>query len=93
VTLNQAVDHYFPKGIKKSVKTPLYLGSDNGCQLTTSLSCMHACTDLEIKQTFISWSNPKGNADTERVIRTLKENLVWPYDQDHPFHFQRALTK
>ena len=36
---------------------------------------------------------PKGNADTERVIRTLKEDLVWPYDWDHPFAFQRALDK
>lgn len=37
--------------------------------------------------------NPKGNADTERVIRTLKEDLVWPYDWDNPFAFQRALDK
>ena len=25
-----------------------------------------------------SYCNPKGNADTERVIRTIKEDLVWP---------------
>ena len=54
---------------------------------------MKACSDLGIKQIFTSWSNPKGNADTERVIRTLKEDLVWPYDWEHPFHFQRALKR
>jgi len=52
---------------------------------------MSACSTLGIKQIFTSWSNPKGNADTERVIRTLKEDLVWPYDWDNPFTFQRAL--
>jgi len=54
---------------------------------------MQACSALGIKQIFTSWSNPKGNADTERVIRTIKEDLVWPYDWDNPFDFQRALDK
>ena len=38
---------------------------------------MKACKDLNIKQIFTSYNNPKGNTDTERVIRTLKEDLVW----------------
>ncbi|MDD5013601.1 MAG: integrase core domain-containing protein [Atribacterota bacterium] len=54
---------------------------------------MNHCSTLGIKQIFTSWSNPKGNADTERVIRTLKEDLIWPYDWDNPFDFQRALGK
>jgi len=54
---------------------------------------MKACSDLGIKQIFTRWSNPKGNADTERVIRTFKEDLVWPYDWDNPFDFQRALMR
>ena len=54
---------------------------------------MQACALLGIKQIFTSWSNPKGNADIERVIRTLKEDLVWSYDWDNPFAFQRALDK
>ena len=90
--LNQAVNHCFPEGIKNSLKNTLYLVSDNGCQ-PTSLSYMKACSDLGIKQIFTSWCNPKGNADTERVIRTLKEDLVWPQDWEHPFHFQIALAK
>jgi transposase InsO family protein len=31
-----------------------------------------------LEQIFTSYDNPKGNADTERVIRTLKEDLIWP---------------
>jgi len=91
-TLHQAVQKRFPEGIRDSLISTLYLVSDNGCQ-PTSLSYMQTCAALGIKQVFTSWSNPKGNADTERVIRTLKEDLVWPYDWDNPFHFQRALIK
>jgi len=90
--LYQAVQERFPAGIKDSLTSKLYLVSDNGCQ-PTSLSHMQACSTLGIKQIFTSWSNPKGNADTERVIRILKEDLVWPYDWDNPFDFQRALGK
>jgi transposase InsO family protein len=32
---------------------------------------------LEIEQIFASYDNPKGNADTERVIRTVKEEVIW----------------
>ncbi len=90
--LHHAVQKRFSQGIKDSLTSTLYLVSDNGCQ-PTSLSYMQACSTLGIKQIFTSWSNPKGNADTERVIRTLKEDLVWPYDWDNPFAFQRALDK
>ena len=27
------------------------------------------------------------------VLRTLKEDLVWPYDWDNPFDFEVALNK
>lgn len=35
----------------------------------------------------------KGNSDTERVIRTIKEDIVWCYDWDNPFDFEVALNK
>ncbi len=38
---------------------------------------MKECSALEIKQIFTCYNNPKGNADTERVIRTVKEDLIW----------------
>ena len=90
--LEEAVTKRSPKGIKDSLAEPLYLVSDSGCQ-PTSLSYMKACSDLCIKHIFTSWSNPKGNTDTERVIRILKKDLVWCYDCDHSFDFQRALKK
>ena len=50
--------------------------SDNGSQ-PTSLSFIKACSNLEVQQVFTSYNNPKGNADTERMIRTMKEELFW----------------
>jgi putative transposase len=38
---------------------------------------MNACSNLEVKQVFTSYNNPKGNADTERMIGTMKEELFW----------------
>jgi len=52
---------------------------------------MMNCLLIGIKQIFTTWSNPKGNSDTERVLRTLKEDLVWTYDWDNPFAFSEAL--
>lgn len=52
------------------------LMSDNGCQ-PTSVAFMKACSILGISQVFTSYNNPKGNADTERFFRTLKEECLW----------------
>ena len=38
---------------------------------------MKACDHLGVKQIFTSYNNPKGNAETERMMRTLKEELIW----------------
>jgi putative transposase len=38
---------------------------------------MKACSNLEVEKVFTSYNNPKGNADTERMIRTMKEELFW----------------
>lgn len=32
---------------------------------------------MGIKQIFASYDNPKGNADTERMMRTIKEEVIW----------------
>ena len=76
VALNRAVNRQFPHGIEGQ---RLNLMADNGCQ-PTSLAFMRACAALGIRQAFTSYSNPKGNADTERFLRTLKEELVWLRD-------------
>lgn len=73
--LNKAVNRQFPGGIRK-METELNLMSDNGSQ-PTSRSFMEICAGLGIKQAFTAYNNPKGNADTERMMRTLKEELCW----------------
>ena len=68
--LDMAVNRQCPYGSRKhSVK----LMSDNGCQ-PTALSFMKHCGMLGIKQAFTSYNNPKGNADTERMMRTFIED-------------------
>ncbi len=66
--------------------------SDNGCQ-PTSESFMRACRTLEIRQAFTSYNNPKGNADTERFMRTLKEELVWINEWSGETQLRAALTR
>lgn len=73
--LEMACNQQFPEGILYK-QQELYLVSDNGSQ-PTSESFMRACSVMEIKQIFASYSNPKGNADTERVMRTIKEDFIW----------------
>lgn len=91
--VEMAVNDRFPNGIRSHLKTQeLFLISDNGCQPTSQRFMMN-CSLLGIKQIFTTWSNPKGNSDTERVMRTLKEDLVWTYDWDNPFAFSEALDK
>ena len=72
--LNLACQKQFPQGIR--CHKGLSLVSDNGCQ-PTSAYYMSACSTLGIEQIFTSYNNPKGNADTERMIRTMKEELIW----------------
>lgn len=73
--LNKAVNRQFPGGIREA-EVEVNLMSDNGTQ-PTSQAFMQACSALGIKQAFTSYCNPKGNADTERMMRTLKEELIW----------------
>jgi putative transposase len=71
--LDMAVNQQFPDGARdKGVN----LMSDNGCQ-PTSISFMKACSTLGVHQAFTSYGNPKGNADTERFMRTMKEECLW----------------
>jgi len=91
IALNRAVNRQFPRGIRE---TPhhLHLMSDNGCQ-PTSEGFMRAAASLGIKQAFTSYNNPKGNADTERFMRTLKEELVWINEWTSHAAFEQALDR
>ncbi len=51
---------------------------------------MKFCSELGIKQIFATYNNPKGNAETERVIRTIKEEVICAHEFDS---LQEAKTK
>ena len=87
--LHNACNTQFPEGVL-SRQHNLFLISDNGSQ-PTSHKFMQACSVMEIKQIFTSYNNPKGNAETERLIRTIKEDLVWIKEFYCPFEFEQAL--
>jgi putative transposase len=55
----------------------LNLMSDNGAQ-PTSEKYEKASKLFGIKHITTSYSNPKGNADTEGFMRTLKEEIIYP---------------
>ena len=52
---------------------------------------MKECSALEIKQIFTCYNNPKGNADTERVIRAIKEDLIWIKEWKSPSQLEERL--
>lgn len=86
--LDMAVNRQFPAGVREQ---GLSLMSDNGCQ-PTSAAFMQACSTLGIHQAFTSDNNPKGHADTERVVRTVKEECLWLQEWTCPFTLARALA-
>jgi transposase InsO family protein len=65
--------------------------SDDGCQ-PTSVAFMKTCATLGITQAFTSENNPKGHADTERLMRTLKEELLWLRERTSPLELERAMV-
>jgi putative transposase len=71
--LDMAVNRQFPDGARGK---RLSLMSDNGRQ-PTSAAFTEACSTLEVRRAFTSDNNPKGNADTERAMRTVKEEYLW----------------
>jgi putative transposase len=83
------VNRRFPDGVHDRA---LNLMADNGCQ-PTALAFMRACAAMGIRQAFTRYSNPKGNADTERFLRTLKEELVWLHVWTGPAVFFEALER
>jgi len=87
--LNEAVNLQYPNGIRNAKHIP-HLVSDHGSQPTSS-AFKKVCSELGIKQIFASYCNPKGNADTERVIRTMKEDLIWIREFKNIFDFKSAL--
>lgn len=72
--LTQSVATACPAG---SRAYEISLMSDNGSQ-PTSERYENEVETLGITHVTTSYNNPKGNADTERFMRTFKEEVVWP---------------
>lgn len=89
--LDAAINRQYPQGIEGSQQRPKLI-TDNGCQ-PLSTTFMDACGVLGIKQIFTSFNNPQGNADTERVIRTIKEDTVWPFNWQSPLAFEQYFNQ
>jgi putative transposase len=85
--LDRAVNRQFPDGARAK---GLSLMRDNGGH-PTSVAFMQAGHTLGSQQAFTSDHNPKGNADTERVRRTLKEECLWLREGTCPLELTRAL--
>ncbi|MDT3386552.1 MAG: integrase core domain-containing protein [Bacteroidota bacterium] len=76
--MDKAVNMQFPDGIDRSAPYLLIpsIVSDNGCQPTSKAFAEYEKA-LGLEHVFTSYCNPKGDADTERVIHTIKEDLLW----------------
>jgi putative transposase len=81
LAIDIAVNRQFPQGARGH---GLSLMSDHGCQ-PTATAFRQACSLLGIEQAFTSDHNPKGNADTARMMRTLKEECLWLHEWTCPF--------
>jgi putative transposase len=86
--MDMAVNRQFPDGVREKGRS---LMRDNGCQ-PTSVAFMQACSTLAIHQAFTSDNTPKGHADTERGVRTLKEEGLWRQEWPCPFILASALA-
>ena len=53
---------------------------------------MKDMTLLGVKQIFTSYNNHKGNAETERHIRTIKEEILWLNEFDSLEEAEQSIT-
>jgi putative transposase len=87
VVLDIAVNRQFSVG---ACGQGLTLMSDTGCQ-STAATFMRAHATVESRQAFTSYNNPKGHADTERLMRILKEECLWLREWTCPLELIAAL--
>jgi putative transposase len=81
-----AVNQQCPQGARGQ---GMSLMRDHGCP-PTSATCMQACAPLGSHQAFTSYNHPKGNADTERFMRTRKEECLWLREWTWPLELLRT---
>jgi putative transposase len=84
-----AANRQFPPGARGR---GVSLRSDHGGQ-PTAMTFMQACATLASHQTVTRDNNPKGNADTERFMRTLKAECLWRQEWTCPLALLSALDQ
>jgi transposase InsO family protein len=87
--LHTGVNQQFPQGVRGQ---GLKLMSDNGSQPTATMF-LAECGQMGIEQAFTAYSNPKGNADTERFMRTMKEECLWLQEWTSPKHVESEVSQ
>ena len=78
-------------GDAAGVPEGLELRSDHGSQYTGS-DCQDFCRTWRLTHTFAPVSRPTGNAVAERVILTLKLELIWARDWASADELRQAVT-
>ncbi len=87
--VDMGLNAHFPQGARAA---HLNLMSDNGSQPTSRIF-MANCAQVGIHQAFTSYNNPKGNADTERFMRTMKEECLWLQEWNSPNELESKLKQ
>lgn len=77
-------------GRPENVPAGVELRSDHGPQYTGS-DCAALCDEWNLDHTYAPVGRPTGNAVVERVIRTLKEEVVWLRDWESLDELRAAL--
>ena len=78
-------------GSPENVPDGLELRTDHGPQYTGS-DCADLCKLWRVQHTFAPVGRPTGNAVVERLIRTLKEEVVWLRDWDTVEQLREAVA-
>lgn len=90
VPVRQALLEQF--GQPGAVPDGIELRTDNGPQYTSG-ECERLCRDWNLDQTFSPPGRPTGNAVAERLIQTLKVELIWLRDWESLEELQEALQQ
>lgn len=78
-------------GRPENVPAGVELRTDHGPQYTGS-DCADLCDEWNLLHTYAPVGRPTGNAVAERVIRTLKEEVVWLRDWESIDELRAALA-
>jgi putative transposase len=78
-------------GRPENVPAGVELRTDHGPQYTGA-DCAALCEEWHLDHTYAPVGRPTGNAVAERVIRTLKEEVVWLRDWDNIDELRAALA-